>query len=94
MSTRAWRNPLPKKARIEQSYILQELGTAAPQLLLTTPHTQLLPPQMQKALPEGSVQALTFELEEGQVGLGYSLAEVIAAEGNGNEDGAGDQAEL
>ena len=26
---------------------------------------------------EGSVQALTFELEERQVGLGYSPAEVI-----------------
>lgn len=94
MSTRAWRKPLPKKARIEHSHILHELGTTAPQLLLTTPHTQFLPPQVQKALPEGSVQALTFELEEGQVGLGYSPAEVIAAEGNGNKDGAGDPAEL
>lgn len=42
---------------------------------------------------EGSVQALTFELEEGQVGLGYSPAEVIAAEGNGEKDGTKDQAE-
>lgn len=50
--------------------------------------------EVQKALPEGSVQALTFELEERQVGLGYSPAEVIATGDSGNKNSAGDQAKL
>lgn len=42
-----------------------------PLLSLSTEHQGL------EETTEGSVQALTFELEEGQVGLGYSPAEVI-----------------
>lgn len=40
----------------------------------------LLPREGPEVLPEGTVQALASKLEEGQVLLGHSSAEVIAAD--------------
>lgn len=42
-------------------------------------------------LPEGTVQTLAFKLEEGQVLLSHSPAEVIAVQENGDEDSNRDQ---
>lgn len=88
LSTSAWRKVLgggrdQDRPRLD-SRPRAQAGSAWPPLL----------PRGAQALPKGPVQALATELEEGQVLLSHSPAEVIAVEGSGDhvwvEEGAGD----
>lgn len=85
--SRSWVSPLSTSAwrkLLEEARIRTGPGwTAGPGLGQGLPGHPSSPGRAQ-ALPKGPVQALAAELEEGQVLLSHSPAEVIAVEGSGN----------
>lgn len=83
LSTRAWRKPLHGDQSQARTHCSPLAHPGEGRVLLDRVVQATACPPEGGALPKGAVQALAFEVEEGQVLSSHSPAEVITVEGSG-----------